>query len=276
MARLGAHHGRVGNGKRKDAIGVRLGLVVVALAVAAIFAGAAVGSDDETPCSGELHGVTVERLVVPAGQTCTVTHVVVNAGVIVGQDATLLATDIVVGDGIRAFRGGTLQVGGGQVEIGGDVIARDAVLVSLSRSGLLGSTYRIGGDVIVGGAEEGVGIGGITIDGDVRVFHSGAENGVGLAANVIGGSAAIVDNTIVGANRPSAIDVFENTVGDDLIVSRNDATNAYEPTFVGSNLVLHGDLTCRHNIPDVVNDPPGGPYPNTVVEGEKIGQCAEL
>jgi hypothetical protein len=45
--------------------------------------------------------------------------------------------------------------------------------------------------------------------------------------------------------RPSAIDVFENTVGEDLIVSHNDATF-------------------------------GGPYPNTVVEGEKIGQCADL
>jgi hypothetical protein len=163
-----------------------------------------------------------------------------------------------------------------RVEIGGDVVVRDAVLVGLARSGLLGSTFRIGGDVIVGGAEEGVGIGGVTIDGDVRIFHSGAENGVGLGASVIGGSAAIVDNTIVGACRPSAIDIFENTVGEDLIVSRNDATYAYEPTFVGSNVVLHGDLRCRHNIPDVVNDPPGGPYPNTVVEGEKIGQCAEL
>jgi hypothetical protein len=81
---------------------------------------------------------------------------------------------------------------------------------------------------------------------------------------------------VIRGRRPSAIDIFENTVGEDLIVSRNDATYAYEPTFVGSNFVLHGDLSCRHNIPDVVDDPPGGPYPNTVVEGEKIGQCAEL
>jgi hypothetical protein len=250
--------------------------VVAALAVACLFAGAAVGSHNETTCSGELHGVTVERLVVLAGQTCTVTDLVVNAGVSVGPDATLLATDLVVGEGIRASRGGTLQIGGTRVEIGGDVVARHAVLVGLARSGVLGSTFRIGGDVIVGGAEEGVGIGGVTIDGDVRIFHSGAENGVGLGGSVIGGSAAIVDNTIVGARRPSAIDIFENTVGEDLIVSRNDATYAYEPTFVGSNVVLHGDLRCRHNIPDVVNDPPGGPYPNTVVEGEKIGQCAEL
>jgi hypothetical protein len=260
----------------RDARGVWLGVVAVALAVAGLFAGAAVGSDNETTCSGELHRVTVERLVVPAGQTCTLTDVVVSAGVSVGQEATLLATDIVVGDGIRAYRGGTLQVGGTRVEIGGDVVARDAVFVALARSGLLGSTFRIGGDVIVGGAEEGVGIGGLTIDGNVRVFHSGAENGVGLGGNVIGGSASIVHNTIVGARRPSAIDVFENTVGEDLIVSHNDATYAYEPTFVGSNLVLHGDLSCRHNIPDVVNDPPGGPYPNTVVEGEKIGQCGDL
>jgi hypothetical protein len=255
----------------------RLGTAAFALLAGAMaFAGATGAQADPTICTGALNGVTVERLVVPAGQTCTVADVSVTRGVRVRRDATLQATNLVVGDSVRVGSGGSLLVDGMTNDIGGNVIARDAVVFSLARSGLIGSTFEIGGDVVVGGAEQGVGIGGITIRGDVLVRHSGAENGVGVSFNVIDGSAAIVNNTIVGAERPSKIDVFANTVGDDLIVSRNDATLAFEPTFVGSNVVLHGDLICRHNIPEVVNDPPGGPYPNTVVEGERIGQCADL
>ena len=256
---------------------VRLGTAAFAvLGLAVTFAAGAGAHDDPTICAGELNGVTVERLVVPRSQTCTVADVTVNGGVRLRPDATLQAMNVIVGDSIRVGSGGSLQIGGMTNDIGGDVIARDAVRVGLARSGLLGSTFEIGGDVVVGGAEEGVGIGGITIRGNLRIHDSGAENGVGVNLNVIDGSAAIVNNTIVGALRPSDIDVFGNTVGDDLIVSRNDATFAFEPTFVGANAVLHGDLVCRRNIPEVVNDPPGGPFPNTVVEGEKVGQCADL
>jgi hypothetical protein len=255
---------------------MRLGAAMAAFAVAGLFAGAAGGHDDPTVCISELNGVTVERLVVPVGQTCTVADVTVSDRVRVRRDATLLATNIVVGDGIRVGVGGALQIVGEHVDIGGDVTARDALYVALARAGVFGSTFQVGGNVLVGGAEEGVALFGITIDGDVRVHHSGDEFGVGIGGNEIGGSAAIVDNTIVGDEEPSAIDVFANTVAGDLVVSRNDATRAFEPTFVGSNVVLHGDLVCRHNIPDVVNDPPGGPYPNTVIEGEKLGQCADL
>lgn len=256
---------------------LRLGTVALAaLAVSGLCTGVAGGHDDPTVCIGELNGVTVERLVVPAGETCTAADVTVNEGVHVRRDATLLAGNIVVGDGIRVGEGGALEIVGSHVDIGGDVIARDALYVGLARAGVLGATFEIGGDVVVGGAEEGVAIFGVTIDDDVRVHDSGAEFGVGIGGNVIGGSASIVENTIVGDEHPSAIDVFANTVADDLIVSRNDATRAFEPTFVGSNVILHGNLVCRHNIPDVVNDPPGGPYPNTVVEGEKVGQCADL
>jgi hypothetical protein len=257
----------------------RVGLVAAALSTlagAGLFAGAAGGHDDPTVCMGQLSGVSVERLVVPAGQTCTAADVTVDEDVRVRRDATLEASNIVVGEGVRVASGGALSVSGSHVDIGGDVIAHDVVSFDLARDGVLGSTFRVRGDVVAGGAEQGVAIFGITIDGDVRVHHSGAENGVGIGGNVIGGSAAVVDNTIVGAERPSAIDVFENSVGENLIVSRNDAIFAFEPTFVGSNVVLRGDLVCRHNIPDVVNDPPGGPYPNTVVEGKKLGQCADL
>jgi hypothetical protein len=256
---------------------MRLGAgVLAAVAFAGFLAGGAAGHDGPTICTGALNGVTVQRLVVPLGQTCSASDVTVSQGVRVRRGATLRATNVEVGGAIRVGSGGTLAIFGGRVDIAGGVIAPDAVSFELARDGFLGSTFQIGGNVLVGGAEDGVGIFGITIDGDVRVRRSGAEHGVGLGGNAIGGSAWIVDNTIVGARRPSDIDVFANTVGEDLIVSRNDATRAFEPTFVGSNVVLRGDLVCRHNIPEVVNDPPGGPYPNTVVEGRKIGQCAGL
>ena len=255
----------------------RLGpLALAALATAGLCAGAAGGHPDPTVCAGSLSGVTVERLVVPTGETCTATDVIVREDVRVRRDGTLRATNLVTGDGIQVGSGGTLSVLGSRVDIGGNVVARDAVSFELAREGVVGATFRVEGDVIAGGAEEGVAIFGVTIAGDLRIHDSGAEFGVGVGGNEIGGSAAIVDNTIVGAEHPSAIDVFANTVADDLIVSRNDATLAFEPTFVGSNVVLHGDLICRHNIPEVVNDPPGGPYPNVVVEGEKLGQCASL
>lgn len=156
------------------------------------------------------------------------------------------------------------------------MVAPNAISVDLARAGVAGSTFRIRGDVRIAGAERGVAIFGVTIDGDVAIRRSGDEFGIGIGGNVIAGSLAVVDNTIVGAERPSDIDVFANTVGEDLIVSRNDATGAFEPTFVGSNVVLRGDLVCYRNVPEVVNDPPGGPYPNTVVAGEKLGQCADL
>jgi hypothetical protein len=256
---------------------VRLGTAVLAvLAVTGSFVGTAAAHDDPTMCSGQLSGVTVERLVVPVGQTCTATDVTVSEDVRVRQDATLDATNIVVDDGVRVGAGGSLLIGGMTNEIGDDVIARDAVRVGLSRSGLIGSSFHVGGDVVVTGAEQGVGIGGLTVEGDIVVRRSGAENGIGVNGNVVGGSILIVNNTIVGAERPSDIDVFGNTVEDDLVVSHNDATNAFEPTFVGSNTIVDGDLVCRHNIPEVVNDPPGGPFPNTVLAGRKLGQCADL
>jgi hypothetical protein len=151
----------------------------------------------------------------------------------VRRGATLRPTNVVVGGAIRVGPGGTLAIFGSRVDIAGDVIALDAVSFELARDGVLGSTFRIGGDVLVGGAEQGVAIFGITIDGDVHVRRSGAEHGIGVGGNAIGGSATFVDNAIVGAERPSDIDVFANTVGEDLIVSRNDATRAFEPTFVG-------------------------------------------
>lgn len=256
---------------------VRLGTAAfVVLAGLGAFAGTAQAHDDPTVCSGQLSGVTVERLVVPVGSTCTATDVIVNEDVRVRHDATLDATNIVVADGVRVGAGGSLLIGGMTNEIGDDVVARDAVRVGLSRSGFIGSSFHVGGDVVVTGAEQGVGIGGLTVEGDIVVRRSGAENGIGVSANVVGGSILIVNNTIVGAERPSDIDVFGNTVEDDLVVSHNDATGAFEPTFVGSNTIVGGDLVCRHNIPEVVNDPPGGPFPNTVLAGRKVGQCADL
>jgi hypothetical protein len=180
---------------------------------------------------------------------------------------------VAVGDGVRVGSGSRLSVGGTDVEIGGDVVAHDPTRVVLFT---FGGTFHIGGDVSVARAEGGVLLSGLEIDGDVRVSRSGAELGVTLQLSRIGGSAAIVDNTIVGQEFRSAIFVIGNTVTDDLIVSRNDATNAFEPTLIVGNLVLHGDLVCRNNVPGVVKARPGLEDPNVVVEGDKIGQCAEF
>lgn len=252
-----------------------MGAATAAAGVAAGLLSATAGSvTGETSCSGALTGVTVQALVVPADQTCTLSNVTVSEGVSVEQDATLTATDIVVGDDVRVRSGGQLGVGGAVVEIGDDVVAHDPSRVSLFRSG---GTFRVGGDVRITGADErGVFLSGVTIDGDVRVSRSGAELGVTLQFSVIGGSAAIVDNTIVGEEFRSAFFIIGNTVTDDLIFSRNDATNAFEPSLLVGNTVLHGDLVCRNNVPGVVDSRPGLETPNVVLEGDKIGQCADF
>lgn len=257
-------------------ISLRGGVAAAAVVAAGLFAAAAGGVSSETSCTGVLTGVTVQALVVPSGETCTLTDVTVSDRVIVEEEATLLATDIVVGEDIRARSGATLSIGGTHVEIGGDVDARDAVRVGLARAPVVGATVNIGGDVTVGRAERGVHLSGLTVDGDVRVSRSGAELGVTVQFSVIGGKAVIVDNTIVGEEFRSAFFIIGNTVSDDLIFSRNDATNAFEPSLLVANVVVHGDLVCRNNVPGVRDNRPGLETPNQVLEGDKIGQCADF
>jgi hypothetical protein len=246
----------------------------VAILSAGLFVTAAAGQSGETSCSGALTDVTVQALVVPAGETCMLANATVAADVSVEQDATLIATDIVVGDDVRVRSEAWLDIEGADVQIGGNVTAHDPARVTLHRSG---GTFHVGGDVRIAGANErGALLSGLTVDGDVRISRSGAELGVTLQLSEIGGSAAIVDNTIVGEEFRSAIFVIGNTVTDDLTVSRNDATNAFEPTLIVGNLVLHGDLVCRNNVLGVVKARPGLEDPNVVVEGEKFGQCADF
>ena len=42
------------------------------------------------------------------------------------------------------------------------------------------------------------------------------------------------------------------------------------------NVVLTGNLVCFGNVPARTNSDPGGTFPNTVVLGDKLGQCAAL
>jgi hypothetical protein len=108
----------------------------------------------------------------------------------------------------------------------------------------------------------------------VFVHGSGAENGLNIGGNDIAGTASFINNTAVGASQKSKFGFFENTVGRNLVIVGNDATLAYEPMFVGSN-VVGGNLVCFGNVPDLTNDPPGGPFPNAV-DGRRLGQCADL
>jgi hypothetical protein len=255
---------------------VRGGVAAAAVAAAGLFVSAAGGQSDETSCAGTLSDVTVQRLVVPAGETCTLTNVTVADRATVSQDATLLATEVDVGGDIRVRPRGTLRIQGLHVEIGGDVIAHDPPGFGLGRAAIIGATFHVAGDVVVSGADRGAGLSGVTVDGDVKISKSGAEHGVTLQLNEIGGKAEIVDNTIVGEEFKSAFFIIGNTVSDDLIFSRNDATNAFEPSLIVGNVVLHGDLVCRNNVPGVSDNRPGLETPNQVLEGDKVGQCADF
>ena len=227
------------------------------------------------PCVGTVTGPVAGDLVVPPGATCDATGAVVKRRVRVGRNATLTAGgSFRVGGRIDVAPGGTLQLIGTQLRIGGDVDARGAKKVALIRQPLAGSRGTIGGSVLLFRTAD-VSVLSLTIGGRVLVQGGGAE-GVEVGATRIFRSLEVTGARMLHPSTPRVFSVRSNIVSQHLTVTQNNATGATEPLYVGGNRLLNGHLTCRRNVPAPVNSGPGGTQPNLVLHGRKRGQCASL
>ncbi|MDQ3275553.1 MAG: hypothetical protein M3Q39_11150, partial [Actinomycetota bacterium] len=86
--------------------GLRLSMVVAAALVAATVVG--MPSASAVPaqeCTGTLGAVTVDRLVVPAGETCRLQGTTVNGNIVLGVGSALITNDATVNASVRAIEG---------------------------------------------------------------------------------------------------------------------------------------------------------------------------
>ena len=281
-------------------IAPRLGVIAAAVAAALPVtpAHAAV-----TSCTGTLSGVTIDELVVPAGAFCTLQNVTVAGRVTVRPGGTLDAPSttlhiggsidvrddaafvsstsstmdtggvLTVGGSIRAVAGSTLAISTKNFDIAGAVRVQGADVVLLAPVPWLGHSAAIG-DLVTILWSESVEVDGVELDGNLRIVGSGNTHGVGVGGNDVSGSVVVINSAATAPPVPTTFAIFGNTVGGDVVFSNNDTTGTIEPPLIGSNTIA-GSLVCWANDPAPTNDPPGGPFPNTVA-GSRVGQCAGL
>src|SRR5215218_5386834 len=115
----------------------------------------------------------------------------------------------------------------------------------------------------------------LSIGGGVLVRGGGAE-GVEVGANRLFRSLEVTGARMLHPAQPRVFSIRSNIVSRHVTVSRNNATGASAPLFVGGNRLLNGNLTCRRNVPAPVNSGPRGKERNVVRHGTRRGQCAAL
>jgi len=226
-------------------------------------------------CTSTVTGPVAADLVVPPGATCDASGAVVQGRVRVGRNATLSATSAFrARRAIAVSRGATLQLVGTQLSIGGNVEAHGAKKVALVREPFAGSRGTIGGSILLFDTAD-VSLLSLTIGGGVLVRGGGGE-GVEVGASRLFRSLEVTGARMLHPAQPRVFSVRSNIVSRHVTVSRNNATGAISPLFVGGNRLLNGNLTCRRNVPAPVNRGPGGTKRNVVMHGAKRGQCASL
>jgi hypothetical protein len=276
---------------------------VLALAAAAACLPVSPAQAAVTSCTGTLSGVTVDELVVPHRASCTLENVTVAGNVIVRpagsldapsttvriggsidvrDDASFVASTsstmdtgglLTVGGSIRAGVGATLDIFTKNFEIAGAVRTQSADSLVLAPVPWLGSSARIG-DLVTALYTENVFVGGAEVHGNVRVVGSGNTYGVQVGGNDVSGSIVVINSAAIAPPVPTKFAIVGNTVTDNVVFSNNNTEGTIEPPLIGSN-TIGGSLVCWANVPAPTNDPPGGPYPNSVA-GSRVGQCAGL
>jgi len=226
-------------------------------------------------CTGAVTGPVAGDLVLQPGATCDASGAVVQGRVRVGRNATLTAgTSFRARHGIAVSRGATVELVGTQLSIGGDVEAHGAKKVALVREPIAGSRGTIGGSILLFDTGD-VSLLSLTIGGGVLVRGGGAE-GVEVGANRLFRSLEVTGARMLHPAQPRVFSIRSNIVSRHVTVSRNNATGASAPPFVGGNRLLNGNLTCRRNVPAPVNSGPRGKERNVVRHGTRRGQCAAL
>lgn len=215
-----------------------LGLVA---ALGVLLGGAQGAGAEPATCSGTFTG-TATVLVVPADGYCDLEGATVTRDVIVGGNAVLLAADTSVGRNITAQQAATLLTGvSGPVHVGhnitftGSNAPHSAGLAICSTT--IGHDLRVSGTVLTG----------VLVVGDTVndfCYYSASP------ANSIGHDLVVTNNFAY-----EFIDVGNNTVGHNLVVSGN-TTNSVGNYIDVSDNVVGRDARCSANTPTPTRDDP--------------------
>jgi hypothetical protein len=183
-----------------------------------------------TPCTGDMSDTTVGRLVVPAGETCNLSNVVVNGNV-------------------RIWAGGALLTHGSTIN--GNVTGLRARTVRIIDTDLLGTGTT--GNITLTGTR-----GPIVIGSDGCAVDPSVGNNITLTNNH--GTIAIcfmnVGETITLLSNDKTIGAFHNTIGNPFVVQGNSATfirlrdNEVGLTGGGSMVVQNNTTTGNATKPD--------------------------
>lgn len=247
--------------------------ILVGVTVALVTASVSIGPAEAapaTPCTGAMSDTTLGRVVVPAGETCNLTNVVVNGNVRVWGGGALLTDDATINGSVTGLRARTVRI------IDTDVVGTGAT-----------------GNITLTGTR-----GRILIGSDGCAVDPAVGNNITLINNH--GTIAIcfmtVGETIKLLSNDKTIGAFHNTIGNPLVVQGNSATfirlrdNEVGLTGGGSMVVQNNTTTGNATRPDGLrllrnhshnalnctgnDDAPIGSE-NTADSG-KSGQCAGL
>ncbi len=245
----------------------------VGLAVAAAAATLVVAPAQAVPataCASPLASTTVGSLVVPAGETCNL-------------------TDVVVDGNIRIMSGGALLTHGSTLQ--GNVMGNGARTVQLIDTDVVGNGTT--GNINLSGTKRR-----ITIGSDGCAVDPGTGNNISLFGNhgLIAICYMTVGETIDLKNNDGRIGVFHNTVGNPLIVQNNVAPfirlrdNEVGTTGGGSLLVQNNTTTGNavnpngllllrnyaHNRLSCIGNDVAPVGSGNIADNGKDGQCVDL
>jgi hypothetical protein len=254
---------------------MKLRLLLGSIAVLAFgLGGSAASAAPPAACSGGPVAAGVYSSLVVTG-TCTIkAAVTVNGNVAVADgaylDAAYLGTRLTIGGNVSVGKGAKLGLGctfgyhdcgvvpvwAGNVTVGGNVVANNALTMFIDFTTIHGNVVSNGG-------------------GDITmVDHPPAEDGLVLPIkdNVIGG------NLIVQGWQGAWFGIIRDTLGGNVIASNIVGTRIGEQNEPDSTEIvtnrISGNLICQGNTPVAQIGDSGG-SPNQV-GGRKIGECAGL
>jgi hypothetical protein len=266
-------------------------LLVVALAVTGVVAGAPEALADDVECVGILSGPIHGNIVVPSRQECILEGAEVFGNALAQPESMLFMEESDVHGSVEVKA--LAHTGAFGSSIDGNYKCDDCFFEDVIDS-------KVGGSVQIVGADDGDFIQASVVHGNVEIVASSAGNfafviqesiiggdllfeknvgptaigsGGGAAGNMIGGDLQIFDNNVEGAfcppdTPPGECPIFENGLFNDNVVGGNmQLFKNQGPTEVIGNRIA-GDLQCKENEP-----PPVGAG-NTAKQREE--QCAAL
>jgi hypothetical protein len=266
-------------------------LLVVALAITGVFAGATEARADDVECIGTLSGPIQGNVVVPSGAECILEGAEVFGNALAQPESMLFLEESAVHGTVEVKA--LAHTGAFASSIDGNYKCDDCFFEDVIES-------EVGGSVQIVGADDGDFIQGSVVHGNVEIVSSSAGDfafviqdttiggdllfqknvgptaigsGGGAGGNMIGGDLQIFENNVEAAFCPPDVPpeecpIFENGLFHDNVVGGNmQLFKNQGPTEVVGNMIA-GDLQCKENEP-----PPVGAG-NTAKQKEE--QCAAL